>query len=148
MTGTYSGQFVMEGFLNLHWAKWKRVLFTRTLAIAPTLLVAGYREQDLTNMNDLLNALMSLQLPFALLPTLTFTSSEKVMGIFRNNFSNIIVASLLSVTVISVNIYFVSIFVIENLPKTWWVILLIILFLIFYIIFVTYLVSNHYTISN
>ena len=35
-------------------------------------------------MNDLLNALMSLQLPFALIPTLTFTSSEQIMGEFRN----------------------------------------------------------------
>lgn len=31
MTGTYSGQFVMEGFLNLQWARWKRVLFTRMI---------------------------------------------------------------------------------------------------------------------
>jgi natural resistance-associated macrophage protein len=40
--------------------------------------------QDLTAMNDMLNVLMSLQLPFALIPILTFTSSEKIMGDFRN----------------------------------------------------------------
>ncbi|XP_015789022.1 natural resistance-associated macrophage protein 2 [Tetranychus urticae] len=141
MTGTYSGQFAMEGFLDLHWARWKRVLLTRTIAICPTLFIAYYRQQDLTGMNDLLNALMSLQLPFALLPTLTFTSSKKVMGQFKNDFTNIVVASSLSVVVISINIYFVGSFVKDNFPVTWWVILLALTFVIFYLIFVVYLVG-------
>ena len=76
MTGTYSGQFVMEGFLNLHWVRWKRVLLTRSIAIAPTLALAVFSDiNGLTSMNDFLNAVMSLQLPFALIPTLTFTSN-------------------------------------------------------------------------
>ena len=33
MTGTYAGQFAMEGFLNLHWQRWLRVLVTRSIAI-------------------------------------------------------------------------------------------------------------------
>ncbi|XP_022810040.1 natural resistance-associated macrophage protein 2-like [Stylophora pistillata] len=62
MTGTYSGQFAMEGFLKISWARWKRVLFTRSIAIAPTLFVAFYEGvQDLTGMNDFLNVLQSLQ---------------------------------------------------------------------------------------
>lgn len=141
MTGTYSGQFAMEGFLDLHWARWKRVLLTRTIAICPTLFIAYYRQQDLTGMNDLLNTLMSLQLPFALLPTLTFTSSKKVMGQFRNDFTNIMIASILSIVVISINIFFVGSFVKDNFPVTWWVILLTLIFVIFYLIFVVYLVS-------
>ena len=44
MTGTYAGQFVMEGFMNLNWTRWKRVLFTRTLAILPTLAMASSRD--------------------------------------------------------------------------------------------------------
>ncbi|GFS50363.1 natural resistance-associated macrophage protein 2 [Trichonephila inaurata madagascariensis] len=40
MTGTYTGQFVMEGFLHMKWKRWKRVLLTRTIAICPTILVA------------------------------------------------------------------------------------------------------------
>ncbi len=39
---------------------------------------------DLTGMNDLLNCLMSLMLPFALLPTIAFSSSKKLMGDFSN----------------------------------------------------------------
>lgn len=85
MTGTYAGQFAMEGFLNLQWARWKRVLFTRTIAIIPTFLVAFFADMNnLSNMNDILNAIMSLQLPFATLPTIAFTSSVHIMGEFRN----------------------------------------------------------------
>jgi len=65
----------VKGFLNLHWARWKRVLLTRTIAIAPTLFLAIFADiQQLTGLNDYLNAVMTLQLPFALIPTLTFTS--------------------------------------------------------------------------
>lgn len=85
MTGTYAGQFAMEGFLNLQWARWKRVLFTRTIAIVPTFLVAFFANMNnLSGMNDVLNAIMSLQLPFATLPTIAFTSSAQIMGEFRN----------------------------------------------------------------
>lgn len=62
MTGTYAGQFAMEGFLNLKWPRWKRVLFTRTIAIAPTLAVTLTSNlETLTGMNTYLNALMVLQ---------------------------------------------------------------------------------------
>lgn len=94
MTGTYSGQFVMEvsggprrnvvtpqvaslplckllfcpqGFLNLHWSRFARVLLTRSLAITPTLLVAIFQDiQHLTGMNDFLNVLQSLQVRLSL----------------------------------------------------------------------------------
>ena len=79
MTGTYSGQFAMEGFLNLKWKRWQRVLLTRTIAMGPTFSLAYFSDiENLTGMNDILNALMSIQLPFAIIPTLTFTSSRYV----------------------------------------------------------------------
>ena len=49
MTGTYAGQFAMEGFLNLQWKRWQRVLLTRSVAILPTFLVAYY--QDIRNLS-------------------------------------------------------------------------------------------------
>uniref|UniRef100_A0ACB8EM76 Uncharacterized protein n=1 Tax=Sphaerodactylus townsendi TaxID=933632 RepID=A0ACB8EM76_9SAUR len=62
MTGTYSGQFVMEGFLNLKWSRFARVVLTRSIAITPTLLVAIFQDvEHLTGMNDFLNVVMSLQ---------------------------------------------------------------------------------------
>nr|XP_031363087.1 natural resistance-associated macrophage protein 2-like [Lonchura striata domestica] len=85
MTGTYSGQFVMEGFLQLRWSRFARVLLTRSIAVTPTLFVAIFQDvEHLTGMNDFLNVLMSLQLPFALIPVLTFTSLPSVMSDFAN----------------------------------------------------------------
>lgn len=85
MTGTYSGQFAMEGFLDLQWARWKRVLFTRSIAMVPTFFTAFFSSlNELTAMNDFLNAVMSLQLPFAIIPMVAFTSNPKIMGEFVN----------------------------------------------------------------
>ncbi|GFS50359.1 natural resistance-associated macrophage protein 2 [Trichonephila inaurata madagascariensis] len=140
MTGTYSGQFVMEGFLNLKWARWKRVLLTRCIAIAPTLFITVYSDiQNLSKMNDYLNALMSLQLPFALFPTLIFTSSKGVMGDFQNGIVNKVIVTLLGITVIGINLYFVEQFSTENLPNHWAVYLALALYILFYVCFVFYL---------
>lgn len=175
MTGTYAGQFAMEGFLNLQWARWKRVLFTRTIAIVPTFLVAFFAELDnLSGMNDILNAIMSLQLPFATLPTIAFTSSVQIMGEFRNGMyvifcfcvpyntfniisffyihiilscrANKIVSTALSVLVITINIYFVIQTVQEDLPQHWAVILGMSVYAILYLIFCAYL-AIHMAVS-
>jgi len=120
MTGTYAGQFAMEGFLNLTWKRWQRVLLTRTVAILPTFIVAFYSDiNNLTGMNDLLNCLMSLQLPFALIPTVAFTSSTRVMDgpSFVNGLFSKVASVLLSAVVVGINVYFVSQYV-ESLGIT------------------------------
>ncbi|XP_077185045.1 natural resistance-associated macrophage protein 2 isoform X2 [Paroedura picta] len=112
MTGTYSGQFVMEGFLNLKWSRFARVVLTRSIAITPTLLVAIFQDvEHLTGMNDFLNVLMSLQLPFALIPVLTFTSLRPVMNDFANGLGWKIAGGILVIIIISINMYFVVIYV-------------------------------------
>ena len=72
MTGTYAGQFVMGGFLELHIPQWQRVAITRSVAIAPTFLVAllyaGRASNALDVLTEWLNVLQSVQLPFALIP--------------------------------------------------------------------------------
>ncbi|KAM9229574.1 natural resistance-associated macrophage protein 2 isoform 2-T2 [Dugong dugon] len=114
MTGTYSGQFVMEGFLNLRWSRFARVILTRSIAIVPTLLVAIFQDvQHLTGMNDFLNVLQSLQLPFALIPILTFTSLRPVMSDFANGIGWRIAGGILVVIVCSINMYFVVVYVQE-----------------------------------
>lgn len=51
-----------QGFLNLRWSRFARVLLTRSLAITPTLLVAIFQDiEHLTGMNDFLNVLQSMQ---------------------------------------------------------------------------------------
>lgn len=143
MTGTYAGQFAMEGFLHITWPRWKRVLVTRTIAIAPTLLVSLVSGLDqLTGLNDYLNALMVLQLPFAVLPTLTFSTSKRVMGKFANNLFNTITATLLLLLVILINIYFViqTLLGIDYNAAVIWSCAGV--FTFFYTIFVLYLVSR------
>ncbi|GAB9463219.1 Metal ion transporter [Globisporangium polare] len=83
MTGTYAGQFVMEGFLDIRIDAWKRVALTRGVALVPAVIVAVISQNSQfrsDRFNELLNVLQSVQLPFALIPLLAFTSSSGVMG--------------------------------------------------------------------
>ncbi|DBA02271.1 TPA: hypothetical protein N0F65_007681 [Lagenidium giganteum] len=111
MTGTYAGQFVMEGFLNLRLAPWKRVALTRCVALVPALIVAVLSErhpQDSDRMDEFLNVLQSIQLPFALLPVLVFTSSKRIMGRFANSTHTICVGWALGMIVCAINLYLVT----------------------------------------
>lgn len=86
ITGTYAGQFIMGGFLNLRLKKWLRALITRSCAIVPTMIIAiifNTSEASLDVLNEWLNVLQSIQIPFALIPLLTLVSKEELMGVFR-----------------------------------------------------------------
>lgn len=86
ITGTYAGQFIMGGFLDLRLKKWLRALITRSFAIVPTMIVAlvfNTSEASLDVLNEWLNVLQSIQIPFALIPLLTLVSKEHLMGSFR-----------------------------------------------------------------
>ena len=138
MTGTYAGQFVMEGFLDIHWSRWKRVMFTRSIAILPTLMVAVFTSIDrLTGMNDILNVVQSLQLPFALLPILHFTNSYLIMGSFKNGIVMKIIIWLLALSVIAINFFFVYAFIKDRSQV--WVYVLTALVLLPYLSLVLYL---------
>ncbi|XXQ35639.1 Natural resistance-associated macrophage protein [Plasmodiophora brassicae] len=85
MTGTYAGQFVMEGFLDLKIEKWARALLTRSVAIVPSLiaaLVAGEHGAD--RLIILSQVALSVLLPFSLIPLFKVTSSHERMGEFAN----------------------------------------------------------------
>ncbi|CAH8463661.1 unnamed protein product [Schistosoma turkestanicum] len=141
MTGTYSGQFAMEGFLNLKWKRWQRVLLTRSIAILPTILTTVFRGiDDLTGMNDFLNVLMSIQLPFAVIPLLTFTSSRSVMAEFKNSIPVSIFAYLISIAVVSINLFLGSVVIKSRLPHHWAAYLGMGLLFVCYLGFVFYLI--------
>ncbi|XP_078057170.1 natural resistance-associated macrophage protein 2-like [Mustelus asterias] len=138
MSGTYTGQFVMEGFLNLKWSRFTRVVFTRTIAITPTLLVAVFQNVDtLTGMNDLLNVLMSLQLPFALIPILTFTSMNSIMHDFTNGLAWKIIGGIIILIICCINIYFVVNYVWSLQKLVFYIVAAIVAFA--YLSFVSYL---------
>jgi manganese transport protein len=81
VTATLSGQIVMEGFLDLRIPPWARRLFTRSVAIVPAILVTlWYGESGQAKLLILSQVILSLQLPFAIVPLIQFTSSEAKMG--------------------------------------------------------------------
>jgi natural resistance-associated macrophage protein len=82
MTGTYAGQFVMQGFLKMRLSPWLQVGITRSIAIFPSLIVAFTNSID--QLDGMINILQAIQLPFALIPLLKFTSSPKIMKDFKN----------------------------------------------------------------
>lgn len=85
MTGTLAGQIVMEGFVNLRIAPWLRRLISRLSAIIPALLcIIWFGEGSTTNLLILSQVILSLQLSFAVVPLVTFTSDRRLMGEFVN----------------------------------------------------------------
>ena len=85
LTGTMAGQIVMEGFLNIRLKPWLRRLITRGLAIIPAVIVAMISgERGTAKLMLLSQVVLSLQLGFAVVPLVLFTSDRKKMGEFAN----------------------------------------------------------------
>jgi manganese transport protein len=85
LTGTLAGQIVMEGFLNIRLRPWLRRLITRAIAIIPAALVAGlYGESGTAKLLVMSQVVLSLQLPFAVIPLVMFTGEKAKMGEFVN----------------------------------------------------------------
>ena len=87
ITGTLTGQIVMEGFLKFRLPQWLVRLFTRMLALTPVLIVAFLFGDQESVLDDLLvysQVFLSLALPFSIFPLVYFTSNKKIMGEFVN----------------------------------------------------------------
>ena len=85
LTGTLAGQIVMEGFLQIRLRPWLRRLLTRLVAIVPALLTILFLgEGSTTNLLILSQVILSLQLSFAVIPLVMFTSDRRLMGEFVN----------------------------------------------------------------
>jgi manganese transport protein len=85
LTATMAGQIVMEGFLHIRLKPWLRRLITRLVAIVPALLtIALMGEGSTTNLLIFSQVILSLQLSFAVIPLIMFTSDRRLMGEFVN----------------------------------------------------------------
>ncbi|MDO8487768.1 MAG: Nramp family divalent metal transporter [bacterium] len=85
ITGTLAGQVVMEGFVHIKLAPWQRRLLTRLLAIVPAIIVVWfYGSGGLAKLLVFSQVILSLQLPFAVIPLVYFTSDKKLMKRFVN----------------------------------------------------------------
>ncbi|ARV58796.1 divalent metal cation transporter [Nostocales cyanobacterium HT-58-2] len=85
LTATLAGQIVMEGFLQFRFPSWLRRLVTRLLAIVPALItIILFGEHSTSSLIVLSQVILSLQLPFAVIPLVIFTSNRRLMGEFVN----------------------------------------------------------------
>jgi manganese transport protein len=81
VTATLSGQIVMEGFLDIRLPSWARRLVTRSIAIVPAAIVTiWYGEKGTAELLILSQVVLSLQLPFAVVPLVMFTADRRKMG--------------------------------------------------------------------
>lgn len=105
ITGTMAGQIVMEGFLNFRMRPWLRRLITRMVAIVPaaiTINLAG--EQSTYKLLIFSQVILSMQLPFAVIPLIHFTSDRKRMSSFANPKWVQTLAWLAAAIIVSLNI--------------------------------------------
>jgi manganese transport protein len=85
LTGTLAGQIVMEGFINVRLRPWLRRLITRLIAIIPAIIVVVlYGERGTGQLLILSQVILSLQLSFAVIPLIIFTSDREKMGTFAS----------------------------------------------------------------
>ena len=85
ITGTLAGQVVMEGFMNWRIKPWVRRLITRSVAVVPAILIISVRGNgSVTDLVNLSQVVLCLELPFAMFPLLHFTSSRRRMGKWRS----------------------------------------------------------------
>jgi manganese transport protein len=83
VTATLAGQIVMEGFLRLRMSAWAQRLLTRGLAIVPVVIVTLiYGSKGTASLLVLSQVILSLQLPFAVIPLVRFVTDRRKMGPF------------------------------------------------------------------
>jgi len=113
VTATLSGQIVMEGFINIKIAPWLRRLVTRMIAIVPAAIVTiWYGEKGTAKLLILSQVVLSLQLPFAIVPLVLFTASNAKMGTFVAPRWLTACAVVIAVVVIALNVKLLIDFVI------------------------------------
>jgi manganese transport protein len=104
ITGTLAGQIIMEGHINLRIEPWLRRLLTRILAIVPAVFTIIYfGETGLGSLIILSQVVLSLQLGFAVIPLIHFTSNKKRMGNFAISLKVKILAWGSAVLIVALN---------------------------------------------
>lgn len=108
ITGTLAGQIIMEGFINFKIKPWLRRLTTRLMAIIPAVIfIAVYGTRGVTDLLILSQVVLSIQLSFAVVPLIFFTSSKKIMGNFANSKIIIVLSSFVALFIGILNIWLV-----------------------------------------
>jgi manganese transport protein len=118
ITSTLAGQIVMEGFVHFHMRPWMRRLVTRLMAIVPAVIVIYFKKDaGVDALLILSQVILSLQLSFAIVPLIHFTSDRRKMGEFLTPQWARILAWTAATIIISLNIKLVYETVTEGLEK-------------------------------
>jgi manganese transport protein len=105
VTATLAGQIVMEGFLNLRLPNWARRLVTRGIAIVPVVIVTAiYGERGTSQLLVLSQVILSMQLPFAVIPLVRFVSDRRKMGEFVIPRGVAVVAWIVAAIIVALNV--------------------------------------------
>jgi manganese transport protein len=106
LTGTLAGQIVMEGYLHIRLAPWLRRLITRLVALVPAVVVIALAGESATQgLLVLSQVILSLQLPFAVIPLIHFTSNRRNMGAFATPRWAAVLAWLAAAVIVSLNVW-------------------------------------------
>ncbi|WP_291843486.1 Nramp family divalent metal transporter [Bradyrhizobium sp.] len=105
VTATLAGQIVMEGFLHLRLPNWARRLVTRGVAIVPVVIViALYGERGTGQLLIFSQVVLSMQLPFAVIPLVRFVSDRRKMGDFVISRSVAALAWIVAGVIVALNV--------------------------------------------
>ncbi|OHA26659.1 MAG: divalent metal cation transporter [Candidatus Taylorbacteria bacterium RIFCSPHIGHO2_02_FULL_46_13] len=108
LTGTLTGQIIMEGFLNLKMRAWLRRIITRLLAIIPALaVILFFQDFGVGKLLILSQVVLSIQLPFAVVPLVMFTSNKKEMGSFVNRLWLKVTAYVIALCIVVLNMWLI-----------------------------------------
>ncbi len=105
LTATLAGQVVMEGFLRLTIPPWARRLLTRGIAIIPVVFVTWiYGESGTAKLLVLSQVVLSMQLPFAVIPLVRFVSDRRRMGVFAIRPATVGLACVVAGVILALNL--------------------------------------------
>ena len=110
ITGTLSGQIVMEGFIHMRLPMWIRRMLTRVIAVMPVvicLIIFGDSEQAIESLLIYTQVFLSIALPISIIPLTIFTSDKKLMGEFVIKTWMKIVAWICTVVLIILNFWLI-----------------------------------------
>ncbi|WP_042350662.1 Nramp family divalent metal transporter [Bacillus massiliigorillae] len=110
ITGTLTGQIIMEGFIHMKMPMWARRMLTRIVAIIPVIVcivLFGDSESVVEKLLIYTQVFLSVALPFSIIPLTIFTSDKQLMGEFRNKMWVVILAWITTVVLTVLNIWLI-----------------------------------------
>ncbi len=108
MTGTYAGQYLLQGFADIDLPLWQQTLLTRSLALVPCVVVAVLFTNYLDALTQAVNVVQSLLIPFAVIPLIMVATNAELMGPYvLPRWSSILLVVLIT-GIISANLYAIT----------------------------------------